>query len=1108
MARLILSLLGGFVAAVDGTPVAGLDTDKTRALLAYLGIEAAQPHSREALAGLLWPELPDEAARRNLRNSLFKLRQALGEDDRAAGFLLVTAKTVQLDPHADWEVDVERFTRLLAACRAHRHRHQERCATCHARRAQAAELYRGDLLRGFYLDDCAAFEEWLLLTRERLHQAMVQVLADLAAYHARRGESALALEYTLRQLALEPWREEATRQAMRLLAARGDRSGALAQYAACRKVLAEELNAEPSAATTALYGHLKAQPPDAEPPPDGTRPPALPLAPNLPRQLTPFVGREEELRLLIERLDSPDTCLLTVVGPGGVGKTRLAQRAAWEQVGAFADGVYWIPLAAVSSPALLASSIAQSIGFQFEAAEDPQSQLLTYLREKELLLVFDNFEQLLSAEPEPAPGRNGGTSTDATDLLLAILKSAPRISILVTSRERLGLQAEWLLDLSGLPLPAGEDGRYIDPSPAQDPSASSPAADHLTHLMKSSAVQLFVERAQHAHADFALSAENAQDVVEVCRLVRGLPLGIVLAAAWVRYYSLARIARSIRDNLDFLSSAARDAAPQHSSLRAVFNHSWNLLAEEEQRVFRQLAVFRGGWEEEAAERVVGASIHSLVSLVDKSLLRRDAGGRFEIHEVLRQYATEKLDERPAEQDAVRRRHAEYYLDLAQLAKAELQGTEQVKWLARLDQEHDNLRAVLKWAVDTGDADLGVQLGGALWRFWYVRGYNSEGRAHLAAVLALPPSPPRATPDEPGAHLPATATPARTAESIRGRTGALNGAGVLASVQGEHGKARLLYEESLALSRELGDKQGIAASLNNLGIMAYQLGDAEAGRAMHEESLAVRREFGDTQGVAASLNNLGIIAQAQGDYPLAQVRHEEALALRRELGDTLGIASSLGNLGVIAQEQGEYAAARVLFEESLAIRREVGDKTGMAELFSNLGVVARQQGDYAAAQALYEQCLTLSREAGYTWSIALVLSNLGVVAQDRGDYEQARALHRESLILRRDLGEKVGVAGSLACIGAVLTGSARSELERSPHDRQEQRGQLERAARLFGAVDTLLESLLTILPTEDRQLYMQNLALVQSLLDEEAFTQAWSAGRALSMDQAINYALEG
>jgi DNA-binding SARP family transcriptional activator len=256
MARLILSLLGGFAATVDGTPVQGFDTDKTRALLAYLGIEAAQAHSREALADLLWPQLPGDAARRNLRNSLFKLRQALGEDESQPGFLLVTAKTVQLDPQADWEVDVNEFTRLFGACRTHRHRHPEHCTTCHARLEQAAARYRGDLLHGFHLGDCAAFEEWLILTRERLHHAALQVLGQLATYHAGRAEVAAALDYTLRQLALEPWREDATRQAMRLLAISGDRNAALAQYAACRKVLAEELNAEPSAETTALYEQL------------------------------------------------------------------------------------------------------------------------------------------------------------------------------------------------------------------------------------------------------------------------------------------------------------------------------------------------------------------------------------------------------------------------------------------------------------------------------------------------------------------------------------------------------------------------------------------------------------------------------------------------------------------------------------------------------------------------------------------------------------------------------------------------------------------------------------------------------------------------------------
>jgi predicted ATPase/DNA-binding SARP family transcriptional activator/Tfp pilus assembly protein PilF len=1126
MARLTLSLLGGFAAAVDGTPVQGFDTDKTRALLAYLGIEAAQAHSREALADLLWPQLPGDAARRNLRNSLFKLRQALGEDETQPGFLLVTAKTVQLDPQADWEVDVNAFTGLFAACRTHRHRHPEHCTTCHARLEQAAVLYRGDLLRGFHLGDCAAFEEWLILTRERLHHAVLQVLAQLATYHAGRAEVASALEYTLRQLALEPWREDATRQAMRLLAVSGDRNAALAQYAACRKVLAEELNAEPSAETTALYEQLKT--------------PALPAAPalpapsgHLPRSLTPFIGREAELRLLIERLDSPDYPLLTILGPGGAGKTRLALQAAEAQGGAFRDGVYWVALAAVGTADLLAASIAQALKLQFGAATDPAAQLVRYLHDKELLLVLDNFEQLLT----------GGA---ATDLLLSILRGAPQICLLVTSRVRLGLQAEYLLDLTGLALPPEPEtgGRGAGPGLAGDTQLTPEG------LLASSAVQLFMERAQLASPAFALSPETAPGVVEICRLVAGLPLGIVLAAAWVRHLPPARIAASIRANLDFLTSAARDVAPQHSSLRAVFQHSWLLLTADEQRVLRRLAVFRGGWDEEAAGQVAGANLPVLVSLVDKSLLRQDRAGRFDIHEVLRQYAAEQLDEGPQERADVTHRHAAYYLELAEAAEGGLRGGEQAEWLARLEREHDNLRAALRWATETSALEIGLRLAGALWRFWYVRGYFSEGRAQLDAVLAIegatggPPSD--GMPSSAGGGATTQPDHAHSATILAAKAKALNGAGALAILQGATHAGRIFYEQSLAIRRALGDTRGVAVSLNNLGLLAHEQGDYAAARALHEESLALRRELGDQGGLASSLNNLGIVAYQQGDYAAARALYQESLALRRELGDKQGIALLLDNLGIVAHSSGDYETARAQHEESLALMRELGNQHGVAGALTGLGIVAHNQAQYDAARAWHEESLALSKELGDTGRIALSLHNLGVVAQMRGenatagalyreslalqrevgdkwgmaaslnslgllaqtegDYASARALHRESLALRLELGEKRGIAACLAGLGGVAVGSAQGEPEGSPVRLPAQPGPVEWAAQLFGVVAAILAGIGGVLDIADRQAYEHHVAVVRGHLSSAAFADAWAAGQAMELEQAIRAAL--
>ena len=464
-----------------------------------------------------------------------------------------------------------------------------------------------------------------------------------------------------------------------------------------------------------------------------------------------------------------------------------------------------------------------------------------------------------------------------------------------------------------------------------------------------------------------------------------------------------------------------------------------------------------------------------------------------MHEVLRQYATEKLAELPAEQYAIRRRHAEYYRELVQLAERGLKTDRQSEWLQRLDREHDNFRAALHWASEHRDVEIGLALGGVLWRFWYVRGYYSEGREQLAALLAQPTAP--------------GAEGSRAPHLMRARARVLNSAGIFAALQGELTVARGMYEQSLALWRELGDKQGIASSLSNLGIIAHQEGAPDIAKTLHEESLALGRELADKRGIAVALNNLGLALQELGDYHKAGQLYEESLTLRRELGDTLGIAGSLGNLGLVAQELGDYAKARTLYQESLALRRELGDKAGMAELFTYLGAIEQKQGNYAAARELYEEGLALARELGYRWSTALLLNNLGLIAQERGAYDNAQTLHEESLALRRESGEKIGIAVSLISLGVLLVRRSSQDWEQRVmvSEPRTPPSELVRAATLFGAVKTLLESSTSVLSIDDRQLYEQNRDRVRSLLDEEAFARAWERGRSMDVEGAILYA---
>ncbi len=946
MPHLAINLLGSLQVQLDARPVAGLDALKARALLAYLVTETAHPQRREVLAARLWPDSPDDLARRSLSQALFTIRRALADETNDPPFILSTRDTIQFNPASRMTLDVQAFQARLSAVHAHDHATLTTCAGCLAQLETAVACYTGDFLQDINVPDSEPFEEWAVLRREALRRQLLDALAALANAYEQRGDLDEALRHARHHLALDAWREETHRQVMRLLARSGERSAALAQFEACRRVLRSELGVEPAVETIELVEQIKQGTVAAEPvsPPPAVTAPAVQAPPSpaphrthLPAPLTPFVGRQAELLALSELLADPRHRLITLVGPGGIGKTRLGLQVAHARQVLHGDTAVFVPLAPVSAVDGVVPAMAHALGLVFHASADPQIQLVEFLRPRRLLLVLDNCEHLV-------------VEIEANDLLVTILEAAPDVRFLATSREPLGIWGETLFDVPGLPISDGDDDAT------------------------GSAVMLFVQGARRVNRHFELTPADLPAVTRICELVEGMPLGIELAATWLRTYSCAEVAAEIERDLGFLSTTARGLPERHRSLRAVFEHSWQLLDAEERALLGQLAVFRGGFDRDAAEQVAGASRGRLATLSAKSLLRREQGGTYDLHEVVRQYAWEKLDALGLAQ-ITQARHLAYYARLAQAAAPALWGARQDYWLEHLEQEHDNLRAALAWSLTGGDLWQGLQLAGGLWRFWETRGHLPEGRRWLeqlldAAQAQVPLDPPSMT--------------------------------VLDSWSAE----------------ERGRAQVLADACNGTGNLARDLCDYPHARQYHQRSLAWRRVLDDLPGVSSSLGNLGEVAREQGDLPAARQYYEESLALKRTLGERKGIAVGLHNLGILEHTEGHLAAAATLLEESLALKRQLGDKRAIAYLLNDLGAVWRDLGDTAQAHTLHQEGLALCREIKDATGTAAALHSLGILALEQGRPAEAAPLLHESLALCERLANQAACADVLETLAGV------------------------------------------------------------------------------------------
>jgi predicted ATPase/DNA-binding SARP family transcriptional activator/DNA-binding CsgD family transcriptional regulator/Flp pilus assembly protein TadD len=934
-------LLGGFRISIGSRTIEGnaWRLKKAAALVKLLALAPGHRLHREQAMSILWPDSGRKAASNSLRSTLHAARNVL---DPAAGanYLASEEESLVLCPEGDLWVDVDAFEQAAATARG---------AKEPAAYRAALDLYGSDLLP----ED--RYEQWTEGRRNELQQLYFVLLVELAGLYEERYERELAIEELRKATAKEPILEEAHLNLMRLHALSGRPERALAQYERLREALYRELGTDPTAAARRLRNEIAAgnllptlhagAPREEELPGTGRH--------NLPTPRTSFVGREREM-LEVKR-ELVMTRLLTLTGAGGLGKTRLALELAQDLVGVYSDGVWFVELATLTEGALVPQLVAKVLGVQEQPNRRPTDTLVDALKTKEMLLVLDNCEHLVEI---------------CARLVDALLAGCPRLKVLATSRETLRVAGEAVWVVSSLSIP------HTDRLPETG------------ELTRYEAVRLFVDRARLRVPDFDLTPANGRAVVEICGRLEGIPLAIELATARMGALAVDEVTKRLEDSLDLLSAGPRTVGPRQRTIRGTLEWSHGLLSESEQELFRRLSVFAGGWRTlEAAEAVGSDGIEKrevldlLSRLVDKSLVvvegAQDGSVRYRMLEPIRQYARERLEE-SGEAETIHRRHAEFFLALAEEAELKLNGPLQVEWLDRLEIEHDNLRASLTWALGRG-LDLGPRMAVALCLFWYTRSYLSEGRTYLETVAS-------------NDTVPAT---------VRARV--LGGLGWIAEPQGDYERARVAYEESLELYRRSNDKRGVANALGDLGSLALDRGDYEQATSLLEESLAFHRELGSREDIIGILDGLGVLASARGDREHSISFFSEALALSRATGNVRRTAASLGNLGITMLVDGDPEQATVLLEESLALFRDLGSSSNIAIGLMYSALAALTKGDHGRVQKLGVESLKFLQKAQDKQHIADCLEIMAGAAGAQGSAKRAARLWGAAAALREEIG---------------------------------------------------------------------------------------------------------
>jgi predicted ATPase/DNA-binding SARP family transcriptional activator len=1037
MAQLKLRVLGRFEAFEAGKPITKFETNKIRALLAYLAVEASQVHSRESLMGLLWPDSPQSAAMESLRHALATLRKTVGDQLALPPFLLITRETVQLNRQSNVRADVWDFQQALA-----RKSSSNNLELSIAFLKSAIDLYRGPFLDGLYCGS-DVFENWAQTRREGLNRQVHDALSELAILYAETGEYEESIMWARRLLELEPWDETAYRLVMAGLARRGERNAALAQYETCREFLKKELNVEPEPATQRLYeairnggwgiaasqesaGRSKTVSPFDPGSVAASMTQLLPLTgiekfvpqvhvsavsspPTmvemsrhiLPASWPQLIGREHDLEEIADRLNDPACRLLTLVGPGGIGKTHLALEAVARQADNFHQGVYFVSLAPLQSVDAVPPAIAQALGFTFYSGGEPIQELLDYLRKKELLLLLDNFEHL----------RQGA------GLLTAILQAAPQVKIVVTSRARLNLLDEYLFTVEGLDYPG--------------PSFQS----HREY----SAVKLFFESARRVQPHFQVVESDWEAVGKICWKVQGIPLAILLAAGWMGTLSPAEILQEIENrSLDFLEADWQDVSERQRSMRVVFDGSFKLLSPSEQDIFAELSVFRGGFTLSTAQAVTGVSLHELRALVDKCLVQRGSAGRYYLHELLRQYGEEILNRSPNLDEIAHDRHCAYFVAALASWWKDHQGSRQFTAIKELAVELENALAAWDWMAERIQVERMRQavfglLNGLLLIYGELLGtevgrHLCQQAAEKLAPLVLPA--PAAFAD--GARLLASLwinrpslnfqfldqeyTFLQRSEILLDQLAAagqdtrleqamlLKRRGVLSSQAGQMEEVSKLFGKSLNLFRELGDDYRAGQVLIIWGFTCALLGSQRKGFDMLKESIAIEQRLGDRISMSKSLSNLRetIWLMMQGSFDEQERLVREYLSSCLETGNSRLIASAKGELGAILIRQGKFAEAYPVLVESFAALDQLG---AVAESYFYGLYLSEAQIHLGQVEQAYARCqaiLPFYRKNDQFVMMGYNLILLGWAALGLEKYTEARQYLEEAALIEPEL----------------------------------------------------------------------------------------------------------